>query len=83
MNIYNNVLRNNELSTTDKLVLLSLANIANEDLASISLVELSSMINITKPTLIKSLNLLEDKGLINKYNSKKRYSKNIYKLNIN
>lgn len=77
---YNEVLKNNNLTTTEKTVLLYLNSIAIDSKVSLSLVELSNLVNITKPTVIKALNSLQGKGLITKFNEGKRYSKNIYKI---
>lgn len=79
--MYNNILVNNELSSTEKTVLLFLLDVATDNRVSMSLVELAESINITKPTLIKSLHSLQDKKMIAKHNDGGRYSKNIYKIN--
>lgn len=79
---YCNVLENPILSTSEKTVLVYLNNISSDNKAKISLVDLSQAINITKPTVVKALHSLEEKNFIKKTNEGKRYSKNIYEVNL-
>ena len=79
---YNFILEDSELSTSEKTILMYLSNKSIDDKISISLMDLSQGINITKPTLIKGLRSLEKKGKLIKSNEGKRYSKNIYELKI-
>lgn len=77
---YCNVLENQNLSTSEKTVLVYLNNISNDNKTNISLVDLSQAINITKPTIIKALQSLEAKDYIKISNEGKRYSKNTYEV---
>lgn len=81
-NLYDFILEDSKLSTLEKTILLYLSNKSTNNKISMSLLDLSNNINITKPTLIKGLRSLEDKGKLTKSNEGKRYSKNIYELKI-
>ena len=81
-NLYDFILEDSKLSTLEKTIDLYLSNKSTNNKISMSLLDLSNNINITKPTLIKGLRSLEDKGKLTKSNEGKRYSKNIYELKI-
>ena len=76
------LLDNKQLSINEKGVLLTLINLASNDrvVKNYSLIELSNIMSVTKPTLIKVLNNLEEKGFIEKIKCEGRYAKNCYKI---
>lgn len=80
---YVNILKNKELSLSEKSTVLILSMMATDNYGLVkgySLVELSEIVNVTKPTLIKILESLEQKGYLIKAKHEGKYAKNSYRM---
>lgn len=81
--MFSRILQIQQIGAIEKNILMELKEMSNDyNTASISLVNLSNRIGITKPTLIRHMNTLVEKGYLEKNNPGGRYSKNVYKVKI-
>jgi predicted transcriptional regulator len=72
---------NNLSANATKVLFLIIQTISQDNLIEIRILTFASILNMSKPTLIKSLNELVDCGIISKMQSRTKTSGTIYMLN--